>query len=88
MSLKDEAQDRLAAFNVEPLSVWTHYKGGKYVVITTAIMEDTLQPMVVYRSNAKKTNSIRTLANFLEMVETKEELFGSGLVPRFERVEE
>lgn len=34
-----------------PGSLWTHRKGGMYRVITTAILEATLTPVVVYEGN-------------------------------------
>lgn len=47
-------------------SVWRHYKGGLYVVVARSIKEDTLEPLVTYRSNARGTFWTRTLANFME----------------------
>lgn len=84
MDPKDEAQRKLALCGIESGQVYFHYKGGVYVVIATAITEDTLEPMVVYHSNLKGTNSIRTLANWLENVQLKHSN-GVTTVPRFTR---
>lgn len=34
----------------EPESIWTHYKGGTYQVVTCAIREATLEVDVIYKS--------------------------------------
>jgi hypothetical protein len=48
---------------------YLHYKGGRYVIVARALREDTLEPVVIYRSIAKGFTWERTLANFAEMVE-------------------
>jgi hypothetical protein len=67
---KDEAQLKLAVAHDIPCpgDVYRHYKGGLYAVVAVALAEDTLAPLVVYRSNAKGTTWARTLHNFREMV--------------------
>jgi hypothetical protein len=60
--------------------MYRHYKGGLYAVVTSAIKEDTLEPMVVYGSIRKGSVWVRTLANFTETVTV------DGVeVPRFKR---
>ncbi|HLC48885.1 MAG TPA: DUF1653 domain-containing protein [Candidatus Andersenbacteria bacterium] len=49
-SEKDNAQASLAALPVKVGQWYTHYKGGAYEVIALALKEDTLEPMVIYRS--------------------------------------
>ena len=51
-SEKDRAQAELAALPVKVGQIYTHYKGGKYEVIALALKEDTLEPLVIYRSPA------------------------------------
>ena len=63
--------------------IYRHYKGGLYTVVARAIKEDTLEPLVIYQSNARGTVWARTLANFAEEVHLE------GLpypTPRFIRV--
>ena len=62
----------------QPGQVYQHYKGGIYSIIARALREDTLEPVVVYHSNAKGVSWERTVANFTEPVE-----FGGRTVPRF-----
>jgi len=78
MMTKDYAQGELARMP-QPGEIYRHYKGGHYSVVTSAIKEDTLEPMVVYRSNARGSVWIRTHANFVELVDG---------VPRFSRLSE
>jgi hypothetical protein len=54
---------------LEPGQIFQHYKGGLYVVVALSIKEDTLEPMITYRSNKKRTYWTRTIANFLEMID-------------------
>jgi len=53
---------------IVPLEYWTHYKGGVYMVVTVAVKEDTLEPVVVYSSLKYQTTWVRTVSNFLGMV--------------------
>lgn len=64
--------------------VYRHYKGGLYVVTERSVMEDTLVPLVTYRSNARGTSWTRTMENFLGMVRLPD---GSS-VRRFARAED
>lgn len=50
LSQKDKAQAELAALPVKVGDIFTHYKGGEYEVIALALKEDTLEPMVIYKS--------------------------------------
>jgi hypothetical protein len=67
-SKKDQAQAALTGCGIEAGQVYRHYKGGIYVVMAVSIKEDTLEPMVTYRSHRKRGVWTRTLANFIEMV--------------------
>lgn len=49
-SPKDIAQAELAALPVKVGQWYTHFKGGEYEVIALALKEDTLEPMVIYKS--------------------------------------
>lgn len=65
---KDAAQAALEHRLVPEVdSVWKHYKGGFYVVVAVSLKEDTLEPLVTYRSNKKGTYWTRTLEDFLAM---------------------
>jgi hypothetical protein len=79
--LKDLAQQQ-AAGGPQPGEVYRHYKGGEYTVVARAVMEETLRPLVVYRSHQKGTTWARTLDNWGETVEVS----GVGGVPRFRLV--
>ncbi len=81
--LKDLAQEQ-AAGGPQPGEVYRHYKGGLYVVIARSIKEDTLEPLVTYRSNLKGTFWTRTVANFTERVPAGGSATG-GPGPRFRR---
>jgi hypothetical protein len=69
---KDEAQRRLneAAF-LCPWGIYTHRKGGLYVVFAHSVDEASLVPLVHYFSLEKETRWTRTVENFLEDVEGK-----------------
>ncbi len=54
---KDKAQEGLAKLPIHSGDCFTHYKGGKYEVVALAVKEDTLEPLVVYRS-AQHGNTI------------------------------
>lgn len=87
--LKERAQD---ANTVGPRAgeIYRHYKGGLYVVTSRPLREDDLEPLVVYRSNARGTYWARTAVNFTEIVPDggrDKDGFPMG-VPRFTRVEE
>lgn len=47
---KEEAQEALGKLPIHVGDWFTHYKGGKYEVVALALKEDTLEPLVVYRS--------------------------------------
>lgn len=66
---KDEAQTKLDEYGIEPGNIYRHYKGSLYVVVCLSIKEDTYEPMIAYRSNAKGTVWTRTLKNFTEEVD-------------------
>ena len=85
---KDDAQVALHQCRVLRDQVYRHYKGGLYVVIIVAIHEETMEPMVVYRSNARGTAWVRTLANFTEKVATNVGTPDERQIPRFTLVED
>lgn len=64
--------------------VFRHYKGGLYVVTEVSIMEDSLEPLVTYRSNARGTSWTRTLANFTQWVSPGNATV-PAMIPRFRR---
>lgn len=47
---KDEAQAALGKLPIKIGDYFTHYKGGEYEVVALAVKEDTLQPLVIYKS--------------------------------------
>lgn len=66
---KDAAQEELAGAGIFPGDRYRHYKGGEYEIVAGAIQEDTLAPVVVYRSIQHGTVWVRTLNNWNEEVE-------------------
>ncbi len=66
---KDVVQDRLRREGPQPGTRYRHYKGGEYEVLCCAVKEDTLEPLVVYRSLTHGTVWARTLGNWTEEVE-------------------
>jgi len=76
---KDTAQSELKKLPLRPGQKFTHYRaGGTYQIVTLAVQEDTLEPLVVYRSIERDSVWVRTYQNFTEEVES------SGRhVPRF-----
>lgn len=79
---KDEAQEKLASIPFKPGDRFTHYKGGEYEIVAVALAEDTLTPLVIYRSLEKGTIWARTFSNWSEEVE-----FEGRRVKRFEKLE-
>ncbi len=79
---KDDMRAIIALWSAEysPGERWRHYKGGRYEIVTLAIKEDTLEPMIVYRSLDHGSVWIRTIGNFAEEVTTP-----NGKVRRFEK---
>ncbi len=73
--LKDLAQQQ-ATGGPQPGEIYRHYKGGLYTVVCMSIKEDTLELLVTYHSNKKRTIWTRTVANFCEDVNGR---------PRFQR---
>lgn len=64
MDEKDKAQAALANIPIHPGDRFQHYKGGEYEVITLAVKEDTLEPLVIYKSLAKGSTWARTLEDW------------------------
>jgi hypothetical protein len=92
---KDKAQARLDELclqhGLERGCIFQHWKGGFYVITALSIAEDTLEPLVTYRSNSHGTESTRRLPVFVEELAWSSELerYGhSGPVPRFRRFDE
>ena len=78
---KDAAQAKIPFDAPQPLTVWRHYKGGLYVCLGTGLTEDTLTPMVAYRSQGKGTIWFRTLEDWTATVTVQ-----GVTVPRFRMV--
>ncbi len=75
-------QQALAEIDRSPVRVgqrWRHYKGGEYDVVAVALLEATLDPVVVY-AGRDGVVWIRALHVFLEDV--------SAGVPRFSCIDE
>jgi hypothetical protein len=63
-----------------------HYKGGRYTVVGTCLIEATLQPGVLYKpqqGDSQDVTWMRPLAEFHDQIATAE-----GLVPRFVQIAE
>jgi hypothetical protein len=61
-----------------------HYKGGRYTVVGTCLIEATLQPGVLYKpqqGDSQDVTWMRPLAEFHDLVTTAE-----GRVPRFVQI--
>lgn len=83
------AQVGLKPCSIVPGQVYRHYKGGLYVIVAVSIKEDTLEPMVTYRSNKRGTCWARTLANFSDKVgHSAEAPLSDPFVPRFTMIED
>lgn len=68
-SKHDDAQSVLNGFTeMGQGEFWTHYKGGVYQTVTLAVKEDTLEPVIVYRSLKHGSVWVRTLDNWFDMV--------------------
>jgi hypothetical protein len=80
--MKDQAQRFLKGAPAAG-SLWRHYKGGEYRVLAACVREDTLEPLVLYRSLARGTCWARTLENWRQTV-----LVDGQQVPRFTQLEE
>lgn len=76
---KDSAHEALRDAP-RPGTLYRHYKGGLYSIVACSIREDTLEPLVTYRSVERGTAWTRTLANFTEAVVVE----GGPLRRRFE----
>lgn len=85
--LKDIAQAQTLG-GPQPGDTYRHYKGGLYTIVARSLMEETLTPLVTYRSEANGTCWTRTIANFTEWVVTPAKADGmQGAGPRFRKVE-
>jgi hypothetical protein len=61
-------QEKLASAP-QPLTLWRHYKGGLYLVVCSACLEDNPERvMVVYRSLRYGSLMVRTLGNWNQVV--------------------
>lgn len=81
---KDEAQAELVAVALPAGERYHHYKdpsGAEYEILTCAIDEETLRPLVIYRSVKKGTAWVRTLENWNEEVE-----LNGQRVKRFQKI--
>lgn len=68
---KTDTQKMLRSIDIVAGSYWTHYKGGVYQVVTLAVDESTLEPVVVYKSLRKGSIWVRTVKNWEEMVQVE-----------------
>lgn len=70
---KAEAQQALieaaSRGDLEPGAVFRHYKGGLYTIVCLSVKEDTLEPLVTYRSIERGSVWTRTLQNWSEYVD-------------------
>ena len=81
---KDNAQAGLAVVTLLSGQRYHHYKdlrGTEYEIVTCAIDEATLEPLVVYRSLVKGTTWVRTIKNWNEEV-----VFKGQRVKRFQKI--
>lgn len=68
-----------------PLGKYQHYKGGEYEVLLNALLENTEESAVVYKTmyeNSKSEYWIRTEADFTAAVEVD-----GKTVPRFQKID-
>lgn len=49
-------------------TVFQHYKGGLYEIVSTGFNEDTLEPCVIYRSTEEHIVWVRNAENFFEKI--------------------
>lgn len=67
---KEIAQKELNNLPVKIGQWYRHYKGGEYEVVVLALKEDTLEPLVIYRSpQHKNTVWARTYSDWNSEVE-------------------
>ena len=80
MNEKTKVQEMLHRCDspIEVGEYWTHYKGGVYQIVAKAVKEDTLEPLVVYKSLKHATIWVRTWENWFEDVHLP-----TGKVKRF-----
>ena len=73
MITKDTAQEKLKEILIKPGDQFRHYKAeGTYEIVTLAVKEDTLEPLVVYRSLGHGgTTWVRTYENWSEEIEVE-----------------
>jgi hypothetical protein len=67
MKTTDELLDLMARFPSE--GVYRHYKGGLYVVVGRAVLESTLEPLVVYQGFGSAVTFARPLSEWEATVE-------------------
>ena len=73
--------------NIEPKTVWRHFKGKYYLIEEIAKDANTQEFIIVYRAlYGDNTVWVRPLKEFLEMVEPNRIDNVTGQVYRFERV--
>jgi hypothetical protein len=67
-------------WDIRPDDYWTHYKGGVYQIVSMGIKEDTLEPVVIYKSLSTGETWVRAVASWCEDV-----VLPTGTVKRFKR---
>ncbi|MBI3256053.1 MAG: DUF1653 domain-containing protein [Candidatus Andersenbacteria bacterium] len=82
---KDTAQEKINNLPVKVGQHYHHFKSHKdtYEIIAIAIQEDTLEPLVIYRSLKRGTVWSRTAENFMEEIERE-----GKKMKRFEHITE
>jgi hypothetical protein len=68
---KNNTQATLKKVKIRPGDRYRHFKGGEYEIVTLAIKEDTLEPLVVYKSLRYGYIWARTYKNWSETVSVK-----------------
>lgn len=69
---KDTSQASLSNLPVKAGQRYRHFKGGEYEIVALAVQEDTLEPLVVYRSISNGSIWARTYKNFTEVLDRPE----------------
>jgi hypothetical protein len=63
-----ESAQSVALTGPDPGSMWRHYKGRIYRVITCAVIERTMEVVVVYQSEGDGTMWVRPLSEWEDRI--------------------
>ena len=66
---QDTAQANLQNLRIKVGQRYRHFKGGEYEIVAMALQEDTLLPVVVYRSLSKGLIWVRTVEDFMQVID-------------------